>query len=73
MNGLEIAVISYLIACIISFLVAGLIQLMGSVLTGYVKDRVTVPEAVTAEVPSDDSSSDVAAIAAAIAIVKNAV
>jgi hypothetical protein len=67
MSGITVAVTTYIIAIVISFFVAGLIQIMSFIMTRYAKDNVTLNEAVT----EAQSGSDDAAIAAVIAIAKN--
>ncbi len=69
MNGMTVAVVSYIIAIIISFFVAGLIQLMGSILNRFSKDTPSEDEMVNAE-SSENASSDDAVVAAAIVIAK---
>lgn len=70
MNGMTVAVVSYIIAVIISFFVAGMIQVMGSILTRYAKDVPATNEVIDAGSPSGDDLSDDAAVAAAIVIAK---
>jgi Na+-transporting methylmalonyl-CoA/oxaloacetate decarboxylase gamma subunit len=70
MNGLTVAVTSYFIAIVISFFVAGLIQLMGVVLTHFSKNKTNV-NSINAVSDVPVASSDDATIAAVIAIAKN--
>jgi hypothetical protein len=72
MNGLTVAVTTYIIAIVISFFVAGLIQLMGMILTRFAKETETQTAAMI-EPSLDDTSSSDATVAAAvvIAIAKN--
>jgi Na+-transporting methylmalonyl-CoA/oxaloacetate decarboxylase gamma subunit len=70
MNGLTAAVTTYIIAIIISFFVAGLLQLMGAFLTRFSKDKDAV--SITSEtIETSDVSSNEAAIATVIVIAKN--
>ena len=68
MNGWTVAVVSYGIAVVISLFVAGLIQVMGAILTRFAKDNEAVIEPPHID-PSDEAASD-AAVAAAIVIAK---
>jgi Na+-transporting methylmalonyl-CoA/oxaloacetate decarboxylase gamma subunit len=70
MNGMTVAVVSYIIAIIISFFVAGLIQIMGSILTRYAKDTPSTDEASSMDSSSENNLSDDTAVAAAIVIAK---
>jgi hypothetical protein len=70
MNALTIAVTSYVIAIIISFFVAGLIQAMGSVLARFSKPAEVSPSPAVVSVGAQTASDEVA-IAAVIAIAKH--
>ncbi len=70
MNGMTVAVVSYIIAVIISFFVAGLIQVMGTILTRYTKDAPSTDEVSSVDSSSANNLSDDAAVAAAIVIAK---
>ncbi|TCL61460.1 hypothetical protein EDC14_103416 [Hydrogenispora ethanolica] len=73
MSASTIAITTYVIAIFISFLVAGIIQVMGAILshlsqkTAASQNSVAISDAPVAQA----SSSDDAAIAAVIAIAKN--
>jgi hypothetical protein len=67
MNGITVAVTSYIIAVVISFFVAGLIQTMSFIMTRCAKNNAILNEVVA----ETESGSDDAAIAAVIAIAKN--
>ena len=69
MNGMTVAVVSYIIAIIISFFVAGLIQIIGSILNRFSKDTPSEGEMMNVE-SSENIFSDDAAVAAAIVIAK---
>lgn len=70
MNGWTTAVVSYVIAIVISFFVAGLIQLMVIVLSKFSKPDSTeqIPASVNEYV---EAANDDATIAAVIAIAKH--
>lgn len=75
MNGLTVAVTSYVIAIVISFVVAGLIHCMGLALNRFSKKagNTNQESAVMLEASNPvEAVSDDPSIAAVIAIVKNA-
>lgn len=70
MNGWTTAVVSYVIAIVISFFVAGLIQLMVAILAKFTKPESPVEELAAAGEASEAGNDDTA-IAAVIAIAKH--
>ncbi|HBF37081.1 MAG TPA: hypothetical protein DDW50_07155 [Firmicutes bacterium] len=70
MNGWTVAIVSYMIAIVISFFVAGLIQVMGTILTRFSKNNDAVTETAGIEASADVAPD--AAVAAAIVIAKKA-
>ena len=70
MNGLTVAVTTYIIAIVISFFRSRFAPVDGAVLTRFSKDKVNVNrDPVAMDIPQ--TSSDNATIAAVIAIAKN--
>lgn len=68
MNGWTTAIVSYVIAIIISFFVAGVIQLMVAILAKFTKTEASENEL---DVAAESVSRDDSAIAAVIAIAKH--
>ncbi len=69
MDEFTVAGVSYLITIVISFLVAGLIQLMVAIFTRYARSTPEAEDPASSEAAAP--ASDNAAIAAVIAIAKN--